>query len=61
MAEPITKFESEIGMTINKDCEELKAAMKEQMVPATSKGIVAVCGQEIYDEVQGYVEAARAA
>lgn len=61
LAELLDKFEKEAGMMLNRDCEDLKTAMKEKMVPATAKGIVELCGQEVYDQVQGFVEEARTA
>ncbi len=55
----IKNFETEYGMKVEYASDELKAQMKEKMSPATSKGIIELCGQETYDKVQGFVEAAR--
>lgn len=54
------KFTNECGLTITYLDDSVKAEMAEKMIPATKAEIVKVCGQEIYDKVQGYVEAARA-
>lgn len=53
------KFVKEYGMTITKLDDSVKAEMAEKMSAASKAEIIKVCGQEIYDTVQGYVEAAR--
>lgn len=53
------KFTNEYGMTITTLDDSVKAEMAEKMAAATKGEIIKVCGQEIYDKVQGYVEAAR--
>lgn len=53
------KFTNEYGMTITTLDDSVKAEMAEKMAAATKDEIIKVCGQEIYDKVQGYVEAAR--
>ena len=53
------KFTNEYGMTITTLDDSVKAEMAERVAAATKDEIIKVCGQEIYDKVQGYVEAAR--
>ncbi len=55
----VAAFETDYGMKVTVPSDEFKGEMKALMVPATSKGIIELCGQETYDKVQGYVEAAR--
>ena len=53
------KFTNEYGMTITTLDDSVKAEMAEKMAAANMHEIIKVCGQEIYDKVLGYVEAAR--
>lgn len=59
LANMIEKFESEYGIVVTYPSDEVKAQMAEVMSAVTAEEIIKVCGQEVYDAVQGYVEAAR--
>lgn len=53
------KFVNEYGMTVSHLDDSVKAEMAQKMAEATKAEIIKVCGQEIYDTVNGYVESAR--
>ena len=55
----VSRLESEHGLQVTHASPELFAAMGERMRPATASRIIEISGQEIYDRVRGYIEAAR--
>ena len=53
------RFVNEYGITVTYLDDSVKAEMSEKMAEATKSEIIKICGQEIYDKVQEYVEAVR--
>lgn len=53
------KFVNEYGLTVTHLDDSVKAEMRDAMSVASKEEIIKVCGQEIYDKVQEYVEKAR--
>lgn len=53
------KFENEYGITITYLDDDVKAELKEKMGPVTVESIKEMAGEDVYNTVHEYVEAAR--